>query len=63
MQSQYTFHNEALSLILYMMAFTYTYFRPFEYKGFSSPPIEDLEWRKIGAFKKKCKSEGRAYSS
>ncbi|CAD8155749.1 unnamed protein product [Paramecium pentaurelia] len=63
MQQQYTFHHEALSLILYMMAFTYTYFKPYEYVGFLSPPIEDLEWRKVGAFKKKCKSEGRAYSS
>lgn len=63
LQSEYQFHSEAMSVILYFMAFTYTYFRPYEYQGFQSPPIDELEWRKVGAFKRKFKSEGRTYSS
>ena len=35
----------------YFMAFTYTYFRPKEYDGFTSPKFEihEIEWCKIGA--------------
>lgn len=45
------------------MAFTYTYFKQTEYKGFQSPPIDDLEWGKVGLIKKKGKAEGKTYSS
>jgi len=39
-----------LAIILYFMAFTYSYFRPKEYEGFTSPKFEmhEIEWCKIG---------------
>ncbi|CAD8179326.1 unnamed protein product [Paramecium octaurelia] len=63
LQQKQSFYYEGLSLILQMMAFTYTYFKPTEYKGFQSPPIEDLEWGKVGLIRRKCKAEGKNYSS
>ena len=57
--------------MLFLMAFTYTYFRPHEYAGFSSVKfdIHEIEYGKIGMNdekkvpKKSKKPEQRTYSS
>ena len=49
-QQETPVHFEALAIILFFMAFTYTYFRPHEFAGFQSVKFEmhEIEWGKIG---------------
>lgn len=52
-------HKDALALMLYFIAFTYTYFKPFEYEGFTSPKFDGAELN----YSSKRKTEQRTYSS
>lgn len=57
------FHSQGLATILYFMAFTHTYFRPTQYKGFIGDSFEQSEFEPLTQPKNKPKlSTSRSYT-